>query len=107
MFNIVLEIEISKLKTKEAISKNDHQAAFADINRNSKNQKKKIVAKIDEEAKKFALEINTNKTRYMIMGAIEENNEKGLRVSQINQEESKLEKVAKYVYYKLDVVHAN
>lgn len=42
----------------------------------TKKELKRVLSKIDEEAKKFGLEINWNKTKYIIMKAKEKNRKK-------------------------------
>lgn len=103
LFNLVLEkiIRNTKIKVNEVIYSNEHQClAYADdltIVAKSKKELIQIVKQLGGEGKKFGLEINQEKTKYMVMGETEAEEEQ-LMFQTYDGKNYSFEKVKTFTY---------
>lgn len=104
LFNLVLEsiIRQAKIHTDGIIINNEHQCiAYADdITLISKTKKGlvKITERLENEAARFGLTINQEKTKYMVMGNTEQKGEQNLSIKGFNGRSYTFEKVSSFTY---------
>lgn len=104
LFNVILEgiIRKSKISTQETIFKNGHQCiAFADdltLLSTSKKELTKLMSNIIKQAKPFGLLINKEKTKYMIMGETDKENEDNFTLEIEGENVCAFKRVSEFTY---------